>query len=820
MANFKAFVAVFTVWCGLLHVGVADETRAQRDYFEEQVRPLLAKRCFKCHGPTRQEGGLRLDSAATARAGGDSGAAIVPGDLRESLIIEAIHFRSLEMPPDGKLPDHEVEILTRWVQMGAPWPDHPQTTSREISAEDKSFWAFQPLSDSSPPVLTEDSWSRSEIDRFVYRKLRSEDLAPAAEADRLTLIRRACFDLIGLPPSLEQVAEFLNDDSSNAYEALIDRLLENPHYGEKWARHWLDLVRYAESHGHGSDQFREDAFRYRDYVVEAFNRDLPYDRFVTEQLAGDEVSPGNPDALTATGFLRHWIYESNQRKVRLTREIILNDVTEVTGEVFLGMGMSCARCHDHKFDPIPRRDYYRLQAFFAPLLARDDLPLLSSTQLAHRASIRERWEAQTADIRQQITQLEQPIRQAAIDRAIRMLPQEIKEIYRKPRAENTPLELQLVALVEWQLRDDQKNPSRKMDGVVKEKWQTLHDQLAKYDANRPVPIPLAMAVTDIGRIAPPTIIPGDAHGTPVEPGFLSALDSGPARIEPLPASLNSTGRRSALARWITSPSNPLATRVIVNRIWQYHFGRGLVGTPSDFGRLGERPSHPDLLDWLARRFVADGWSFKKMHRLIMTSATYRQASRRKTPQAARRKDPSNRWLWRMPIRRLDAEQIRDSMLAVSGELDYRISGPSVDSTVPRRTIYTKVIRNTPDPLLRAFDAPDGFGSTATRDVTTTAAQALMMINGDWTFSRAQKWAADLLADKSANQRAAVETAFQQVTGKTPNPRLLGRAMLFVEQQTERIQSSDATVTDEVAQHRALADLCHVVLNSNEFLYVD
>ena len=498
----------------------------------------------------------------------------------------------------------------------------------------------------------------------------------------------------------------------------------------------------------------------------------------------------------------------------------MNDVTEVTADVFLGMGLSCARCHDHKFDPIPRRDYYRLQAFFAPLLARDDLPLMSPSELARRARTQDQWELMTTDIRGQISRLEMPIRQKAIDRAIRMMPQDIKDIYRKPRTDNTPLELQLVALVEWQVRDDQKNPSRKMEGKIKEQWEDLNRQLAKFDDYRPAPIPFAMAVTDIGPNAPATVVPGDPADAEILPGFLSVLDAEPVRIVPPANGVNSTGRRTALAKWITSPDNPLSTRVIVNRIWQYHFGRGLVSTPNDFGRLGERPSHPDLLDWLARRFVADGWSFKKLHRLLMTSATYRQTALRETPEMADRKDPENRWLWRMPIRRLDAEQIRDSMLAVSGELDTLMAGPSVDESVPRRTIYTKVLRNTPNPLLRAFDAPDGFDSTPMRDVTTTATQALMMINGDWTLARAKVWAGSLRNEELKDPRQMVIRAFRSATGQDPQSRLVSRAVLFLQEQSKREQAADPLASAKLADDKALVDFCHVLLNSNEFLYVD
>lgn len=790
--------------------------KQELEFFEQHVRPLLANKCIKCHGRDKQEGNLRLDTSAAALAGGDSGVAIVPGDPDSSLLIEALRYESLEMPPEGPLSGAEVDVMRRWVEMGAPWPEHGPL-EREFSADAKDFWSFQPVGHPKVPVLDDSGWSQNAIDRFIYRKLASEGLKPARPAARGALVRRVYYDLLGLPPTPDQVDAFVADPSPLAYENLIDRLLSSPQYGEKWARHWLDLVRYAESHGHGGDQYRPNAYRYRDYVIGSLNADKPYDQFVVEQLAGDEAAPGQADALIATGLLRHWIYESNQRKVRLTREIILNDVTEVTGEVFLAMGMGCARCHDHKFDPISRRDYYRLQAFFAPMVARDDLPLLSSSDLAKRAPVQLEWEQMTADLRSQIAELEAPIRKKAVDRALRMMPQEIKDVYRKPRSENTPLELQWIALVEWQMRDDQKNPSRKMKGQTRDEWDSLNAELAKFDQHRPTDVPLAMAVTDIGPVAPPTVVPGDSTATGLEPGFLSVFGAQPVRIEP--PSSQSTGRRLALARWIASPENSLTTRVIVNRVWQHHFGRGLVRTASDFGRLGELPSHPELLDWLARQFVRDGWQLKRLHRLILTSAAYRQSALRETPAIAARKDPDNRWLWRMPIRRLEAEQIRDTMLAISGELDLRQAGPSVDEDEPRRTVYTKVIRNTPNPLLRAFDGPDGFESTAQRDVTTTATQALMTLNGEWTLKRADAWA-KRLQDEADEDAQRVEWAFRLALGRDVSAAQVAGGVAFIEQQSRRVRTTRPATSREEASRIALADLCHVILNSNEFLYID
>ncbi|MCH5375092.1 MAG: DUF1553 domain-containing protein, partial [Planctomycetes bacterium] len=635
-------------------------------------------------------------------------------------------------------------------------------------------------------------WCRNEIDRFIYRKLDDEGLAPAEEADRRSLVRRLYFDLIGLPPTPEEVEAFVADPSEEAYANLVDRLLDSPQYGQRWARHWLDLVRYAESDGYRQDAYRPNAWRYRDYVIRAFNEDKPYDRFVLEQLAGDEVAPHDLDALAATAYLRHWIYEYNQRDVRTQWDNILIDVTNVTGDVFLGLGMGCARCHDHKFDPILREDYYRLKAFFAPLLPRDDLPYADGREWDDYCRQKSAWESQTADIRRQMQELERPLVEQARRRAIDKFPVDIRPMIHKLPGERRPLEQQLAELAERQSRTEvaKLDPAKQLKGETLEKWLALKNQLDRFDAIKPKPLPPAFTITDVGPEAPPTIIPGDRRQREIPPGFLTVLDAAPPQIIP-PPSGNSTGRRTALARWITSPENPLPARVIVNRIWQQHFGTGLVATASDFGHLGEMPTHPELLDWLATRFVEGGWRFKTLHQMIVNSATYRQSALRAAPEAALRKDPQNRWLWRMNVRRLDAEQIRDAMLTVSGELNPAAVGPSVDSNQPRRSIYCKVIRNSRDPLLEAFDAADGFASTDRRNVTTTPTQSLMMINGPWPLARAQAFAAHLLKLPQEDDSARVEWAYELAFGRKPESWERQAALEFL--------------TERVAQTRAAAD---------------
>ncbi len=805
LVTLLSLVLSFCLWPT---ISPADEPTVSSEhlrFFESKIRPLLAENCHKCHGAKKQNGELRLDSRSAILAGGESGPAIVPGKPQESLLVEAINYESLEMPPTGRLKDEEIALLTQWVRIGAPWPaDDPSVpllSSREkITDEDRAFWSFQPLRHVVPPDVDDDGWCRNELDRFIFRRLHENDLKPSAEADRVALLRRVYFDLIGLPPTPNEIYEFMSNDFGTALEALVDRLLDDPRYGERWARHWLDLVRYAESDGYKQDAYRPEAWRYRDYVIRSLNEDMPYDRFVMEQLAGDEIAPGDPDAVIATSFLRLWIYEYNQRDVRTQWSNILNDVTDVTGDVFLGMGMGCARCHDHKFDPILQRDYYRLQAFFTPMLPREDIPLSTAEEVAAYNAQLAKWQATTADIRRQIEEIERPIKESAAKPAINKFPPDIRPMMSKPPQERSPLEHQLAEFAYRQAQEeiDKIDMASKLKGEEKSKWESLQKQLAEFDKLKPKAPPMAVTVTDVGPVAPPTIIPGDRKREDIQPGFLSVLDPSDAEIQSPASVSDSTGRRTALARWIASPQNPLSTRVIVNRVWQYHFGRGLASTSSDFGRLGDPPSHPELLDWLTNYFIDNGWSLKKLHRLIMTSATYRQSALREMPDVARLKDPQNRLLWRFDSRRLDAEQIRDAMLAASGELNPAAGGPSVDVSQPRRTIYTKVIRNDRDPLLDVFDAPDNFNSTSERNTTTTPTQSLLMINGPWVLERAAALAGRLSKQAFDHDEELVAYAYRLALGREPDSLELAEAVAFLDEQSRRVSPQKAAPVEPLA----------------------
>ena len=602
-------------------------------------------------------------------------------------------------------------------------------------------------------------------------------LDPAPEADRHELVRRAYFDLHGLPPTPAQIEAFVNDKAPDAYEKLVDELLASPRYGERWAQHWLDLVRYAESDGYNADEYRAAVWPYRDWVIKSFNSDKPYDQFVREQLAGDEIAPNDPNVLIATSYLRNPIYEWNQRDVRAQWDLILTDITDTTGELFLGLSFGCARCHNHKFDPILQKDYFRLRAFFAPVRWRDDMKLATAEEKARFDEKQAAWETATADVRAQMDAPTKPLVEPKVERALVRFTDDLQAMVRKPAAERDSVETQLAGLCERQMTRERKmfDPLKSIKSDAdKARYKELEAELKKFDGIKPAPLLDAFVATDAGPEAPPTLLKTRKGEQEVAPGFLTLVAPGDAEIKPIG---NSTGRRTALANWITRPDNQLSTRVIVNRVWQYHFGRGIVATASDFGKLGEKPAFPELLDWLAERFVAEGWSFKKLHKEIMLYAAYRQTARRQASEIAAKIDPANRFLWRFNPRRLDAEQVRDAMLATSGELDLKAGGPAEDGNSTRRSIYTMKKRNNQNELLRGLDAPAGFASTADRQSTTTPTQALLLLNGDWPLQRARRlasrvenlddvWSFALGRPPTEQERASAEAFLQKRAGTT------------------------------------------------------
>jgi len=749
-------------------------------------------------------------------------------------------------------------FLAGLVMAGTTVRPRAAANDREFTQAERQFWSLQKVAVVAPPAVRQRQWVRTPVDAFIAAKLESHGLTPASNADRITLLRRAYLDLIGLPPAPDAVAAFLADQSPDAFAKVVDRLLASPQYGERWGRHWLDLARYAESEGFKADETRPNAWRYRDYVINAFNADKPYDRFVREQLAGDELWPGDPDARIATAFNRHYPDESNARNLLQRRQEILDDVTDTVGAVFLGMTYGCARCHNHKFDPILQKDYYRLQAFFANMRADDNILLAPAHEVErHRTRLAE-WEEKTRAIRERIEALEAPKRQELLDDFVTKYPPEIQAAIAKMPAERTPIDWLMyykakpyIDPASHEFVATSRAVGNALKGDAKKAWQAAKAELEVFADLYPGEPAIGTGIVDAGRSAPPThtlrLGVYDRKVEPVEPGFLTILAPGDATIA-LPAGVESTGRRTALANWIASPDNPLTARVMVNRIWHYHFGRGLVATPSNFGAAGERPSHPELLDWLASEFVRQGWSVKAMHRLIMNSHVYQQASAVDAPGAAAL-DSQNALLWRFPRHRLEGEAIRDAALAVAGELNPAIGGPSVFPELPpgmasrggwktsegadrnRRSVYVFVRRNTRYPMFESFDMPDTHESCPRRDVTTSPIQALTMMNSAPVMEWAQGLAARVLDGGRANREAQIALAYKLAYSRPPTPEESKIAFDFLQRHRE-ILAARARSGGKLAGAGALpdgvdavdaatlVDFCHMLINSNEFVYIN
>jgi hypothetical protein len=686
------------------------------------------------------------------------------------------------------------------------------------------------------PAVKNGSWPRNAIDAFVFARLEAKGLNPSRPADRLRLLRRVTFDLTGLPPTAQEQDAFLADTSPDAYARVAERLLASPRFGERWAQHWLDLVRYADSDGFKEDALRPDAHRYRDWVIRAFNAKMPYDQFVRLQLAGDELAPGDPDALVATGLNRLWPDEYNAANLEQRRQEILDDTIDTAGLAFLGLTVGCARCHDHKYDPISQKDYFRLQSFFAALQPRD-LPAVDATALAAYRQRRAAWEKKTSAIREEMDRLVASKREQERIYALTKFREEIQEAVKTPPARRTPYQWQIARMAEKQMDRGAAGAPAKLTGADKKRYQELEASLPP----APQPPPTAMAVTDVGPVAPPThrLIGGDWRKPAVElqPAFPVSLGGGD--VDPrLPEGVVSTGRRAALARWLTRPDNPLTARVIVNRLWQHHFGVGLVATASDFGAQGAPPTHPELLDWLACELVDSGWDLAHLHRLMVTSATYQQDSAVDPADPAHARalaaDRDNDLLWHARRRRLEGEAIRDALLAVTGELNPRLYGPPVRPELPasfgkaawkpegkvhernRRSIYVLAKRNLRYPLFDAFDYPDMHNSCSRRLNTTTAPQALILLNSELTLGPARRWAGELRSRHAEDVEAIVHDVTRAAWGRRPTAGEARLAARFLTKQAALHRDEGAADADL----RALADYCHAVLNTNEFVYVD
>ena len=812
----KFWVVLFLPWVSW-ELAAADN----QAIFREKIAPILQSHCASCHSGTNPQNNLLVASFEDLLQGGKTGPAVVPGSARKSLLMQYVRGeKEPRMPLGGTLPASALQQLTEALDTMVP------VAGPDTNKDPSDHWEWLLRKPTSPPVPTVEAedWVRNPIDTFVLAKLEARGLTPAPESDRRALIRRIYFDLIGLLPTPEEVRAFQDDHDPTDYEKLVDRLLDDPRYGERWARHWLDLVRYAESNGFAVDTERPTAWRYRDYVIRAFNRDKPYDVFIKEQLAGDELgeADGDPEGnqLIALGFLRMGPWEADANSRTQLRQDFLNEVTKTTGSVFLGLTIGCAQCHDHKYDPISQKDFYRMQAFFAATRQEERPAPFIEAESPRRMKERYRFyedevERATAEFRRRKEKLVAQFRER------KNLPEDdpaVKEFLKELKVQNNF----------FKERDDPIFRERVWTNYVsaKDELARLTELFKRYQ-------PLACAVSDlvppqVPAIADTYLLAGgelDSKGERVNPGFPEHLAE-KAEDAKIPFRGNSSGRRLGLAEWIASAENPLTARVMVNRLWQHHFSWGLIRTPSDFGMNGERPTHPELLDWLAVRFVEKGWSIKAMHKLMLTSQSYRQSTEHPKWRAYSEVDPDNRFLWRMNWIRLDAEALRDSILALSGRLQADRGGPGALLDVPedvaegfeffkwfaseekeqrRRSIYMFQRRSVVPAFMETFDVANMSGSCSRRNVTTVAPQALTLLNGKLTNTEAQYFAERVLKESGTNRGKQVERAFRLALSRPPS----------VQERQEAVDLLSRTTPIE-----GLARLGVVLFNLNEFLYVE
>ena len=847
------------------------QAAAQHAFFEKDVFPLLKKHCLKCHSGSKPKGNLRLSNRAGILKGGDTGPAVSLKAPDKSLLLDAINYGNYEMPPTGKLPAKEIAVFTKWVRMGAPWspkvkfsfPSSSLGTSDDgnsssskhepprVTAETKKFWSFQPVKRPAVPSVRNHKWGTNDVDRFILARLEKAGLEPNPPASKTELLRRAYFDLIGLPPSPKDVRDFLADDSPNAFEKVIDRLLASQHYGEQWGRHWLDLVRYAESNSYERDNPKPYVWRYRDYVSRSFNSDKPYTQFLREQIAGDELDKVTRESIIATGYYRLGVWQDEP--VDPVQELYedLDDILLTTSQTFLGLTMNCARCHDHKISPIPQRDYYRFLAFFSGLnrygIRGDDTirnfsvrPIATDEQKRRHAKL-------VAEHKRKMAELDRKIK--AIETAVAPKLSNVEK-------EDFQYEKNRVGILKNHVPKDLSQ--KQLDEYV-----ALRRDLRRKQRFQPRGMDMALCVTEIGPTPREThvLIRGNAHvkGARVEPGFPSVLSPPEPNLMPPKPGQKTSNRRRALADWLASDRNPLTARVIVNRIWQYHFGRGIVRSPNNFGFGGDRPTHPQLLDWLADEFVKHGWRMKRLHKLIMLSSTYRMSSHRRVRQGFAptyreqaksvrprkalthptsdplTKDPGNDLFWRFNMRRLSAEEIRDSILAVNGSLNReKMYGPSIYTIIPqavlagqsrpgagwgksspedrnRRSIYIHIKRSLLDPLLFAFDVADPDSPCPVRFSTTQPTQALGMVNSDFIHREASVFAENLEKTAGKTPREQVTAALRRVFQRQPTDKEITRGTKLIASLKRDHKLDDST---------ALKMFCLVALNLNEFLFVD
>ena len=792
-------------------------TAAEPDYrfFEQKIRPVLVNKCYKCHSAQSKDlqGGLLLDTREGIRRGGESGHAVVPGNLKDSLIVGALKFEDLEMPPDEQLPASVIADFEKWILQGAPDPRDGKsvTIRRKIDIEaGRKFWSFQPLRDEQPPTVKDRTWPLNAVDRFVLARLESQKLTPVADCDPGTLVRRVYFDLVGLPPTPGQVRDFVADPSPDALRSLVDRLLDSPQFGERWGRHWLDAVRYAESTGMERNYTYPYAWRYRDYVIAAFNDDMPFDQFLIEQLAGDLLPAANRDQrdrqLIATALLTLGPKSLNEtNRERFTMDVV-DEQIDVTTRAFLGLTASCARCHDHKFDPIPSRDYYALAGIFR------------STRTFYGTSKQNgnRQPGQLLNLGQKI----QPIStgnagQGNLKKFQKQLRSARKRAAQlKKQAEQNPAAGNRLKKIRQQIARLEKRVAAPAPQTAS---QSQHPIMAVLDANNPADT----AIRIRGE--------ANAKGPVIDRGFLSVLTRDEVEIP------DSVSGRLELARWMTDEQNPLTARVAANRFWQHLFGRGLVGSVNNFGLNGDRPTHPRLLDYLARQLRENGWSVKRFLRSVMLSRVYRLSSSDQKHNLS--VDPENRLLWRMNQRRLECEALRDAMLAVSGQLDRTPGHQSLvmqigDGAVGRsiqperfvvssrkRSVYLPIVRGEVPEMLRLFDFPEPSNIAGQREETTVPAQALFMLNSPFVLQQSQHMARRLLSEATTDTER-VARGFQLAFSRAPSPAESRMVLEFLRDFPAATGEQRPTGGSRTDSEPAWAGFCQMLLAAAEFRYLN
>ncbi len=835
--------------------------------FTKEIKPILEAQCVKCHGSAMQMAKLDLSTRAAAIKGGERGPSIVPGNGAQSPFYKRIAgIDKPAMPMGGKLTGTEVAAIKNWIDQGAAWdgtigtPDAAKSGPKEndeLPPNARQYWAFQKPVKADPPKV-EARWSGNPIDAFLKSELDKRGLKPAPRADARTLARRAYLDLTGLPPTPEQARAFANDPSPAAWSNLIEQLLASPQYGERWGRHWLDVARYADSNGYEHDFDRPNAWRYRDYVIRSFNKDTPYDRFLTEQLAGDELDEDNYDNLIATGFLRSYAKVGFREKDNPHyRYDYLDDMIATLGRGVMGLTVHCARCHDHKFDPILQKDYYRLQTTLFSYVEVDH-PLVPRDQAREWRKKNDEIVAKTAPLKLRVREVEEPYRQQLLKVKYKKFPENIQEAINTPEEKRTAGQVLLANQIIRTTSVSSAEIAKFLKPEEKIEIDRVNAEIAALEKQRPAPIPQAMGITDgdyrfapdgagdepapgkgvkkeavdgtflhegsDAYVAPPAhfLYGGDIYskGSVMQPGFVKVANTWNAPVATPPANGHTSGRRLALAKWLFSPENPMTARVAVNRIWHHHFGRGIVPTLDNFGKNGDKPTHPELLDWLAVEFRERGWSIKQMHRLMMTSAAYQMASGF-AEDGNVAKDTDNVYLWRFRPQRLEAEAVRDSILYVAGSLDAKAGGPAVfpslkeetlasmkygiwnrqeESESWRRSVYVYRKRGLPFPFFEVFDLPDQTQTCGRRNVSTVPTQALTLLNNDFVLTQSRLFAGRVRKLSPGDPGEQLSLAYELALSRAPdeNERALGLEFL---------------------NRNKLEDLAHVLLNLSEFVYL-